>query len=96
MGDPRGFLRLERVGFQKRDPRERVRDYRQYFSLPDDGTLREQGGRCMDCGVPFCHQGCPLGNPIPEFADLVWRDRWRDAHRRLASTNNFPEFTGRL
>ena len=94
MGDPRGFLRLERVGFQKRDPRERVRDYRQYFSLPDDGTLREQGGRCMDCGVPFCQEGCPLGNKIPDWNDLVYSDRWREALTHLHATNNFPEFTG--
>jgi glutamate synthase (NADPH/NADH) small chain len=94
MGDPRGFLRLERVGFQKRDPRERVRDYRQYFSLPDDQTLRDQGGRCMDCGVPFCQEGCPLGNKIPDWNDLVYNDRWREALTHLHATNNFPEFTG--
>jgi glutamate synthase (NADPH) small chain len=94
VGDPRGFLRLERVGFQKRDPRQRVRDYRQYFSLPDDRTLREQGGRCMDCGVPFCQEGCPLGNKIPDWNDLVYNDRWREAITHLHATNNFPEFTG--
>jgi glutamate synthase (NADPH/NADH) small chain len=94
MGDPRGFLRLERVGFQKRDPRERVRDYRQYFSLPDDRTLRDQGGRCMDCGVPFCQEGCPLGNKIPDWNDLVYGDRWQEALIHLHATNNFPEFTG--
>ncbi|HEU0023833.1 MAG TPA: glutamate synthase subunit beta [Thermoleophilaceae bacterium] len=94
MGDPKGFLRLERVGFEKRDPHERVNDYRQYFSLPDDATLREQGGRCMECGVPFCHEGCPLGNRIPDWNDLVYRDRWQDALTQLHATNNFPEFTG--
>ena len=94
MGDPKGFLRIERVGFEKRDPSERVHDYRQYFALPDDATLREQGGRCMDCGVPFCHEGCPLGNRIPDWNDLVYRDRWRDALTQLHATNNFPEFTG--
>ena len=94
MGDPRGFLRLERVGFQKRDPRERVHDYRQYFALPDDRTLRDQGGRCMDCGVPFCQEGCPLGNKIPDWNDLVYGDRWREALTHLHATNNFPEFTG--
>ncbi|MEA2402648.1 MAG: glutamate synthase small chain, partial [Thermoleophilaceae bacterium] len=94
MGDPRGFLRLERVGFQKRDPRERVRDYRQYFSLPEDRVLREQGGRCMDCGVPFCQEGCPLGNKIPDWNDLVYNDRWQEALTHLHATNNFPEFTG--
>src|ERR671923_207837 len=94
MGELGAFLRLERVGFEKRDPRERVRDYRQYFSLPDDGGLRDQGARCMDCGVPFCHEGCPLGNLIPDWNDLVYRDKWRDALTKLHATNNFPEFTG--
>ncbi len=94
MGDPKGFLRIERAGFEKRDPKERVHDYGQYFSLPDDATLREQGGRCMDCGVPFCHEGCPLGNRIPDWNDLVYRDRWQDALTQLHATNNFPEFTG--
>jgi len=82
------------VGFERRDPAERVHDYRQYFSLPEDRTLREQGARCMDCGVPFCHEGCPLGNLIPDWNDLVYRDRWRDALTKLHATNNFPEFTG--
>ena len=94
MGELGAFLRLERVGFEKRDPGERVHDYRQYFQLPDDGTLRDQGARCMDCGIPFCHEGCPLGNLIPDWNDLVYRDRWRDALVKLHATNNFPEFTG--
>jgi glutamate synthase (NADPH) small chain len=94
MGELGGFLRLHRVGFEKRDPNERVRDYRQYFGLPDETTLREQGGRCMDCGVPFCHEGCPLGNKIPDWNDLVYRGAWRDALAQLHATNNFPEFTG--
>ena len=71
-----------------------MHDYRQYFSLPDDGTLRDQGGRCMDCGVPFCQEGCPLGNLIPDWNDLVYHDRWREALTHLHATNNFPEFTG--
>jgi len=94
VGELGGFLRLERVGFDKRNPKERVRDYRQYFSLPEDRTLRDQGARCMDCGVPFCHEGCPLGNLIPDWNDLVYRDKWRDALAKLHATNNFPEFTG--
>jgi glutamate synthase (NADPH/NADH) small chain len=94
VGELGGFLRVERVGFRKRDPRERVRDYRQYFSLPDDQTLRDQGGRCMDCGVPFCQEGCPLGNKIPDWNDLVYADQWREALTQLHATNNFPEFTG--
>ncbi len=94
MGELGGFLRLERSGFEKRDPSERVHDYRQYFSLPEDRVLREQGGRCMDCGVPFCQEGCPLGNQIPDWNDLVYNDRWREALVQLHATNNFPEFTG--
>jgi glutamate synthase (NADPH/NADH) small chain len=94
MGELGGFLRVERVGFEKRDPRERVHDYRQYFALPADPVLRDQGGRCMDCGVPFCQEGCPLGNKIPDWNDLVYNDRWREALVQLHATNNFPEFTG--
>ena len=94
MGELGGFLRIERVGPRKRDPRERVRDYKQYFSFPEEQTLREQGGRCMDCGIPFCHEGCPLGNLIPDWNDLVYRGRWREALAQLHATNNFPEFTG--
>ncbi len=94
MGELGGFLRLHRVGFEKRNPEQRVRDYRQYFDLPEDRVLRDQGARCMDCGVPFCHEGCPLGNLIPDWNDLVYRDRWRDALVKLHQTNNFPEFTG--
>jgi glutamate synthase (NADPH/NADH) small chain len=94
MGELGGFLRLERVGFDKRDPNERVADYKQYFGLPDERVLRDQGARCMDCGVPFCHEGCPLGNLIPDWNDLVYRDHWRDALVKLHATNNFPEFTG--
>ena len=71
-----------------------MRDYRQYFSLPEDRVLREQGGRCMDCGVPFCQEGCPLGNKIPDWNDLVYSDRWQEALTHLHATNNFPEFTG--
>jgi glutamate synthase (NADPH/NADH) small chain len=94
MGEKGAFLKLHRVGFDKRDPSERVRDYKQYFALPDDQTLSDQGARCMDCGVPFCHEGCPLGNPIPEWNDLVYQGRWREAVAIAHSTNNFPEFTG--
>src|SRR5207253_1187255 len=75
---------------------ERVNDYLEvYYPMPDE-KLRAQGARCMDCGIPFCHQGCPLGNLIPDWNDLVYRDRWRTAIDRLHATNNFPEFTGRL
>ncbi len=81
---------------QRRPVDLRLRDWKEvYEEFPDD-TLERQAGRCMNCGIPFCHQGCPLGNLIPEWNDLVFRDRWRDAIERLHATNNFPEFTGRL
>ncbi len=96
MGELGAFLKIHRVGFDKRDPRERVRDYKQYFSLRPEEELSRQGARCMDCGIPFCHEGCPLGNLIPEWNDLVYRGKWRDAIDQLHATNNFPEFTGRI
>src|ERR1039457_6561965 len=79
MGELGAFLKIHRVGFEKRDPRQRVHDYRQYFALQSDQELSRQGARCMDCGVPFCHEGCPLGNLIPDWNDLVYRDKWREA-----------------
>jgi len=99
MGKPTGFIEWPRLVPKKRAIGERLRDWREVDAptgMLESDSLRTQAGRCMDCGIPFCHQGCPLGNLIPEFADLVWKDRWRDAHARLASTNNFPELTGRL
>ena len=96
MGELGAFLKIHRVGFDKRDPRQRVRDYRQYFGLQPDEELRRQGARCMDCGIPFCHEGCPLGNLIPDWNDLVYRGKWREAADQLHMTNNFPEFTGRI
>jgi glutamate synthase (NADPH/NADH) small chain len=99
MGKPTGFVEWSRILPKKRGVTDRLRDWREVEApagVLESDALRHQAGRCMDCGVPFCHQGCPLGNLVPEFADLVWKQRWRDAHRRLASTNNFPEFTGRL
>ena len=96
MGELGAFLKIHRVGFDKRDPTGRVRDYKQYFALQPEAELRRQGARCMDCGVPFCHEGCPLGNLIPDWNDLVYRDKWREAIDQLHATNNFPEFTGRI
>jgi glutamate synthase (NADPH/NADH) small chain len=99
MGKITGFIEWSRLLPKKRPIADRLRDWREVetpLGLLESDAMRNQAGRCMDCGVPFCHQGCPLGNAVPEFADLVWKDRWRDAHRKLASTNNFPEFTGRL
>jgi glutamate synthase (NADPH/NADH) small chain len=96
MGKLGGFLKIERRGIPQRDPRERVSDYHEFQLQRPVGELREQGARCMDCGIPFCHNGCPLGNLIPDWNDLVYRDRFRDAIAQLHATNNFPEFTGRL
>jgi glutamate synthase (NADPH/NADH) small chain len=96
MGELGAFLKIHRVGFEKRDPEKRVGDYKQYFSLQPEPELRRQGARCMDCGIPFCHEGCPLGNLIPDWNDLVYRGKWREAIDQLHSTNNFPEFTGRI
>ena len=96
MGDVRGFLKHSRQTPARRPVPVRLRDWREvYRDFPAD-ALREQAGRCMDCGIPFCNQGCPLGNLIPDWNDLVYRDRWREAIDRLHATNNFPEFTGRL
>jgi glutamate synthase (NADPH/NADH) small chain len=94
MGELRGFMTRRRIGEPERDPGERVRDYSEIFLPLPQARAREQGARCMDCGVPFCHEGCPLGNLIPDWNDLVFRDRWREAIDQLHLTNNFPEFTG--
>jgi len=96
MGKLRGFLEFDRVEAPERDPRERVGDFREVTLVHPLPVLQEQGARCMECGVPFCHSGCPLGNLIPEWNDLVYRDRWREASDQLHRTNNFPELTGRL
>src|SRR5581483_962365 len=96
MGELGAFLKIHRVGFDKREPRQRVRDYSQYFALQPEGELRRQGARCMDCGIPFCHERCPLGNLIPDWNDLVYRGKWREAIDQLHATNYFPQFTGRI
>ncbi len=96
MGKLGGFLQIERHGVPYRDSSERAHDYREFLLARPEQELREQGARCMDCGVPFCHNGCPLGNLIPDWNDLVYRDRFADAIVQLHATNNFPEFTGRL
>jgi glutamate synthase (NADPH/NADH) small chain len=96
MGKLGAFLDITRVDAPERDPARRTADYKEFVdTLPVEG-LREQGARCMECGVPFCHNGCPLGNLIPDWNDLVYRDRWREAIVQLHATNTFPEFTGRL
>jgi glutamate synthase (NADPH/NADH) small chain len=96
MGKITGFLEFSRELPKKRPPEERVKDYEELYLEFPEKKLREQASRCMDCGVPFCHTGCPLGNLIPDWNDLVYRDKWREAIDRLHATNNFPEFTGRL
>jgi glutamate synthase (NADPH/NADH) small chain len=96
MGKVGGFLQIERHGIPQRDPVERIHDYKEFLLARPLPELREQGARCMDCGVPFCHNGCPLGNLIPDWNDLVYRDRFSDAIAQLHATNNFPELTGRL
>ena len=96
MGDPKGFLTTPRHAPTRRPVDLRLMDWREvYEDFPRSETER-QAGRCMNCGIPFCHQGCPLGNLIPEWNDLVYRDDWREATERLHATNNFPEFTGTL
>jgi len=97
VADPSGFLKYPRRETPKRRPVPlRLRDWNEVYEDFDHEALQQQAARCMDCGIPFCHNGCPLGNLIPEWNDLVYRDRWRDAIERLHATNNFPEFTGRL
>ncbi len=96
MADPRGFMTTPRELPARRPVDVRIQDWREVYTEFAAGKLERQAGRCMDCGIPFCHNGCPLGNLIPEWNDLVWRQDWREAAERLHATNNFPEFTGRL
>ena len=96
MGKVTGFKEIEREVPQRRPIAERINDWFEVYQPFSDEKVEEQGARCMDCGVPFCHTGCPLTNIIPEWNDLVYRDRWKDAIRVLHATNNFPEFTGRI
>ena len=96
MGKPTGFLEFDRELPSKRLPEERLEDYNEFIERYTDEKLNQQSARCMDCGIPFCHNGCPLGNVIPEFNDAVYRKSWKEAYEILSSTNNFPEFTGRI
>jgi glutamate synthase (NADPH) small chain len=96
VADPRGFLEVQRRLGPLRAPLERVQDYRDVHLHAPEGEVREQARRCMSCGVPFCHTGCPLGNLIPDWNDLVHRGHWQEASERLHSTNSFPELTGKL
>ena len=97
MADPKGFLTDRQRELPPRRPVQvRIMDWKEVYEATDPAMIHRQAGRCMDCGVPFCHSGCPLGNLIPDWNDLVWRSDWREAIERLHATNNFPEFTGRL
>jgi glutamate synthase (NADPH/NADH) small chain len=96
MGKPTGFIEFGRRLPVRRPVPVRLRDWREVYEAFEEQDIRDQGARCMDCGIPFCHEGCPLGNLIPEWNDLVYNGDWRDASDRLHATNNFPEFTGRL
>ncbi len=96
MGQIDGFMKFDREMPKSRDPKERIKDYKEVYTPLDKEKVKQQASRCMDCGVPFCHNGCPLGNNIPDFNDAVYQGKWEDAIRILSSTNNFPEFTGRI
>ena len=96
MPDPTGFKEFGRQGPRTRSVEDRVKDYSEFYEEWPEKDIREQGARCMNCAVPFCHSGCPLGNVIPDWNDLVYRGRWKDALTSLLATNNFPEFTGRI
>ena len=96
MGKTTGFLEFEREPPQRRSPAERVKDYQEFYQEWPEENVRDQSARCMNCALPFCHKGCPLGNLIPDWNDLVYKGRWKDALAALHATNNFPEFTGRI
>jgi glutamate synthase (NADPH/NADH) small chain len=96
MGNPTGFIKINRITPTRRPVEERIHDWQEVYKDFPTEQLQGQASRCMDCGVPFCHQGCPLGNIIPDWNDLVYRGRWNEAIKRLHATNNFPEFTGRV
>lgn len=96
MGAKEGFILFKRELPETRDPEDRLNDYKEIYKPFDAEKLNHQAARCMDCGVPFCHQGCPLGNVIPEFNEAVYKNEWEEAFQILRSTNNFPEFTGRI
>lgn len=96
MGKPTGFIEFERSDFSYRSVEERITDYKEVFKEFPDDVVKTQAARCMDCGIPFCHQGCPLGNLIPNWNDMVYNQKWKEAIEELHLTNNFPEFTGTL
>lgn len=96
MANPKGFLIYDRELPQTKSPKERIKNYKEFYKEFGEDKTKNQAARCMDCGIPFCHNGCPLGNIIPEFNDAVYRGEWLEAFQILSETNNFPEFTGRI
>lgn len=96
MGQVDGFMKFGRENPKSRDPKERLKDYREIYAPLEKEKVKQNAARCMDCGVPFCHSGCPLGNNIPDFNEAVYQGKWEEAIKILSSTNNFPEFTGRI
>jgi len=96
MGDVTGFMKHDRKDFEKQPVKERLKHWGEFYKEMPEEDLKAQGGRCMDCGIPFCQEGCPISNIIPDWNDLIYRNRWKDAIERLHKTNNFPEFTGRI
>ena len=96
MGKITGFLEIEREDRAYEPAADRIRHYREFIIAPDDAEIVRQAARCMDCGIPYCHTGCPVNNQIPDWNDLVYQGQWEEASRNLHSTNNFPEFTGRV
>ena len=96
MGDPRGFIKHDRLLPDRRAVPVRLRDWKEVYEPFSEEHLQTQASPCMDCGISFCNDGCPLGNLIPDWNDLIWNGHWREAIERLHATNNFPEFTGRL
>ncbi|MEJ2004605.1 MAG: glutamate synthase, partial [Cyclobacteriaceae bacterium] len=96
MGHADGFLKFDRELPKSRDPKVRIGDFNEIYEPFPEQKTRKQAARCMDCGIPFCHSGCPLGNIIPDFNDAVYNEQWEKAAKILMSTNNFPEFTGRI
>ena len=96
MGKETGFLEIDRQDRSYADPKERVTHYREFVVPHSEDSLRNQAARCMNCGIPYCHNGCPVNNQIPDWNHLVYEADWREALDNLHSTNNFPEFTGRV
>ena len=96
MGNPTGFLEIEKKERNYEDPKDRLKHFKEFIVPLTNEEVSKQGSRCMDCGIPYCHQGCPVNNLIPDWNDLVYKHEWKKALDTLHSTNNFPEFTGRI